>query len=244
MSSWSDEVRLALSRLSADCLQWVSDRAALWGAIGPHSTRARRFLAFGDGSAICFPSAALFGEAHIHLGAATIVGPHVSLSAGVAPDHDLSAAPPGRELASRTGVREVVRIGDRCVIGRGSGIVGHEHIVIGDDVYTGHYVYITDANHGYEDLTIPIGHQLAAPRPVHIGDGSWIGHGAIVLPGASIGRHAVIGAGSVVTGAVPDYSVAVGNPARVIRRLDPGRPDPGQPDPGQGVTTARNDSSA
>ncbi|HEV8206905.1 MAG TPA: acyltransferase, partial [Acidimicrobiia bacterium] len=51
-----------------------------------------------------------------------------------------------------------------------------------------------------------------------IGSGSWLGHGAIVLGGASIGEHVVVGAGAVVTGDLPDYSVAVGNPARVIRR--------------------------
>ena len=55
-----------------------------------------------------------------------------------------------------------------------------------------------------------------------IGAGSWLGHGTIVLPGARIGEHVVIGAGSVVTGEIPDRSVAVGNPARVIRRWEPG----------------------
>ena len=47
----------------------------------------------------------------------------------------------------------VVAIGDRCLIGKGSGIVGHLSIEIGDDVWTGHHVYITDQNHGYEDVS-------------------------------------------------------------------------------------------
>ncbi|MFZ8967362.1 MAG: acyltransferase, partial [Ilumatobacteraceae bacterium] len=51
-----------------------------------------------------------------------------------------------------------------------------------------------------------------------IGDGSWLGTGTVVLPGASIGRHVAVGANSVVTGSLPDYSVAVGAPARVIRQ--------------------------
>jgi acetyltransferase-like isoleucine patch superfamily enzyme len=55
-------------------------------------------------------------------------------------------------------------------------------------------------------------------KPVTIGDGSWIGYGSVVLPGASIGDHVVIGANSVVTGEIPSYSVAVGSPAKVIRR--------------------------
>jgi acetyltransferase-like isoleucine patch superfamily enzyme len=81
-------------------------------------------------------------------------------------------------------------------------------------------VYVTDANHGYEDVDETIGRQFAPPRPVAVGPGSWLGHGAVVLPGATVGEHVVVGAGSVVTGDLPSYSVAVGNPARVIRRYD------------------------
>lgn len=56
--------------------------------------------------------------------------------------------------------------------------------------------------------------------PIAIGDGAWIGAGAIILPGVSIGRYAVVGAGSVVTRDVPDYTVAAGNPCRPIRKID------------------------
>ncbi len=180
------------------------ERCERLGAIRPGSRRARRFGSFGTKSVICFPVAALFGERSIHIGDGCIFGPYTSLSAGVSPG-DARDHP-------------VVRIGDRCLIGKGSGIVGHQSVEIGDDVWTGHHVYITDANHGYEDLDVPIGLQFAAARPVRIGSASWIGHGAIVLGGVTIGSHVVIGAGSVVTDDVPDYSVAVGNPARVIRR--------------------------
>jgi len=112
----------------------------------------------------------------------------------------------------------VVKIGDRCLIGRGSGIVGHYSIEIGDDVWTGHHVYITDQSHGYEDVTRPISAQSQPERAVKIGDGSWLGHGVVVLPGAIIGKNVAVGANSVVTGELPDYCVAVGAPARVIRR--------------------------
>ncbi len=145
----------------------------------------------------------------MHLGDRVIIGPHCSISCGVAPD---------QELAHDV----VLRIEDGVLIGRGSGIVAHESITIGENVFTGHNVYITDANHGYESLDAAIGHQFAPPRPVSIGAGSWLGHGTIVLPGAHIGEHVVIGAGSVVTGVIPDRCVAVGNPARVIRRWEPG----------------------
>ena len=84
-------------------------------------------------------------------------------------------------------------------------------------MWTGHHVYITDQNHGYVDIDLPISAQTQPERPVTIGAGSWLGHGTVVLPGSRIGRHVTIGANSVVSGDIPDYSVAVGSPARVIR---------------------------
>ena len=176
------------------------------GAIGPRTRRGRRFGAFGDDSVICFPPTALVNERYIHIGAGTIIGPHVSLSAGMVPGQQCVTDP-------------VVRIGDRCLIGRGSGIVGHLSIEIGDDVWTGHHVYITDQNHGYEDLDRPISVQVMPERPVRIGDGSWLGHGTVVLPGATIGRHVVVGANSVVRGDIPDFCLAAGNPAKVLKTL-------------------------
>ena len=103
-------------------------------------------------------------------------------------------------------------------IGRGSGIVGHLSIDIGNDVWTGHHVYITDQNHGYENIEIPISQQTQTERPVSIGDGSWLGAGVVVLPGATIGKHVAVGANSVVTGMLPDFCVAVGAPARIIKQ--------------------------
>jgi acetyltransferase-like isoleucine patch superfamily enzyme len=149
----------------------------------------------------------IFNEQYISIGDDTLIGPGVALSAGLVP---------GQECISKV----VVSIGDRCLIGRGSGIVGHFSIEIGNDVWTGHHVYITDQNHGYEDVTRPISQQSQPERPVVIGDGSWLGHGAVVLPGVTIGKHVVIGANSVVTKDIPDFSVAVGSPARVIRQYD------------------------
>lgn len=176
------------------------------GAIGPRTRRGKRFGAFGDGSVICFPPNAIVNERYIHIGTGTMIGPGVALSAGMVPGQWCVTDP-------------VVRIGDRCLIGRGSGIVGHLGIDIGDDVWTGHHVYITDQNHGFVDLDRPISVQVMPERPVHIGAGSWLGHGAVVLPGATIGRHVVVGANSVVRGEIPDHTVVAGNPARVVRDL-------------------------
>lgn len=176
-----------------------------WAAIGPESRIGRRFGCFGEGSIICFPPNTIFNERYIHIGTGTMIGPQVTLSAGMAPGQQCISDP-------------VVRIGDRCLIGKGSGIVGHFSIEIGDDVWTGHHVYVTDQNHGYRDISVPISRQTMPERPVTIGDGSWIGHGTVILPGAAIGAHVTIGANSVVTGVIPDRSVAVGNPAKVIKR--------------------------
>ena len=152
----------------------------------------------------------IFNEQYISIGEDVLIGPGVALSAGMVPGQECLVTP-------------VVTIGDRCLIGRGSGIVGHFSISIGNDVWTGHHVYITDQNHGYEDITIPISKQSQPERAVSIGDGSWLGHGSVVLPGVTIGRHVVIGANSVVTKDIPDFSVAVGVPAKVIRRFDESR---------------------
>jgi acetyltransferase-like isoleucine patch superfamily enzyme len=147
----------------------------------------------------------IFNEQYIRIGANTLIGPDISLSAGMVPGQKCITNP-------------VVTIGDRCLIGRGSGIVGHFSIEIGNDVWTGHNVYITDQNHGYEDVTQPISQQSQPERAVKIGDGSWLGYGSVVLPGVTIGEHCVIGANSVVTHDIPSYSVAVGVPARVIKQ--------------------------
>ena len=188
----------------------VTERLNAWASIGPADPRGQRFGSFGQRSIIMWPVTTVFNERYIRIGEHTMIGQHVALSAGMVPGQECITDP-------------VVSIGDRCLIGRGSGIVGHFSITIGNDVWTGHHVYITDQNHGYEDVTRPISQQSQPERAVTIGDGSWLGYGTVVLPGAQIGRHVVIGANSVVTGVIPDFSVAVGAPARVIRRFVDGR---------------------
>lgn len=198
-------MRKVLVRLLSRVVHPVRELVFQAGAIGADTPRGRRFGRFGENSIICFPTNTLYNEHYIHVGSGTMIGPHCTLSAGMMPGQICITDP-------------VVSIGDRCLIGKGSAVVGHFSITIGNDVWTGHNVYITDQNHGYEDVTRPIGTQSMPEKPVTIGDGSWIGYGSVVLPGASIGDHVVIGANSVVTGEIPSYSVAVGSPAKVIRR--------------------------
>ena len=117
--------------LLANSWRWFTTNAA----IGPKSRRGKKFGKFGTGSIILFPTTTIFNENYIHIGNDTMIGEHVALSAGMMPGQKCLTNP-------------VVKIGDRCLIGRGSGIVGHLSIDIGNDVWTGHHVYITDQSHG------------------------------------------------------------------------------------------------
>ena len=197
-----------LARLGWRAVHWGWAAAQRAGAVTADTPGGRRFAAFGPGSVAAFPPGAVFGERSIAIGAGTLIGAQVSLSAGMVPGQDLGPAP-------------VLRIGDRCVIGRGSHIVAHHSLVIDDDVFTGPYVYITDQNHSYADPDEPIGRQLPRNAAVRIGSGSWLGAGAVVLPGACIGRNVVVAAGAVVRGTIPDQCVVAGVPARVVRQYVP-----------------------
>ena len=196
-------------RASWRIVHWAWAYAQRRGVVTADTPAGRRFAEFGAGSMLAFPQGTVFGEGSIEIGAHVIVGALVTLSAGMVPGQDLGPAP-------------VLRIGDQCVIGRGSHIIAHQSVVIGAGVYTGPYVYITDQNHGYADPDIPIGRQFPVNHPVSIGAGSWLGAGAIVLPGASIGRNVVVAGGSVVRGFIPDYCVIADVPARVVRSYVPG----------------------
>ena len=107
-----------------------------------------------------------------------------------------------------------LRIGDRVFINSGAVVIAVKEIVIGDDVALANEVYVMDSNsHGVEGRD-------HVEAPVHIGDGSWIGARALILPGVTIGKRVVVAAGSVVTRDVPDEVLVAGNPARVVRTLD------------------------
>jgi len=198
-----------LRQLRWRAAHWGWEAAQRAGAVTADTPAGQRFAAFGRGSMAAFPPGSVFGERWITVGEDTLIAAFVTLSAGMVPGQDLGPVP-------------VLRIGDRCVIGRGSHVVAHHSLVIGDDVFTGPYVYITDQNHGYADPEVPIGRQMPVNAAVRIGSGSWLGAGAVVLPGACIGRNVVIAAGSVVRGTVPDRCVAAGVPARVVRAYAPG----------------------
>lgn len=118
------------------------------------------------------------------------------------------------------GLDACLSIGKGCVFGYNNHITSVREVIIGDYVLTANNVYISDNIHGYEDITKPVMHQpVRFKRPVEIGTGAWIGENVSII-GASVGQNSVIGANSVVTRDIPDYCVAVGAPAVVIRRFD------------------------
>ncbi len=119
----------------------------------------------------------------------------------------------------------LIDIGDYALICPGVRIQAATHIRVGAGVMMAQGAYITDADwHGLYDRCLPVG----KTAPVVIGDNAWIGDHAIVCKGVTIGENSVIGAGSVVTRDIPKNSIAAGNPAQVVRELDPGRPVTGR----------------
>ena len=114
-------------------------------------------------------------------------------------------------------------IGNRCYIGFNftALAVSKGKIEIGDDVLIASNVLITNENHGIDPVSnVPYMDQNLTYNNVCIDDGCWIGEKVCILPGVKIGKKSIIGAGSVVTRSIPDYSIAVGNPARVIKKYN------------------------
>ncbi|WP_348651587.1 acyltransferase [Micromonospora sp. WMMC264] len=114
-----------------------------------------------------------------------------------------------------------VEIGQGVVLNRGTFITAPGAVTIEPDVLIGPYVVINSGDHRFDDPERPVRGQGHAIAPIRIGEGSWLGAHVVVLKGVSIGRGAVVGAGSVVNRSIPDMSIAAGVPARVIgSRLD------------------------
>lgn len=111
-----------------------------------------------------------------------------------------------------------VRIGEGSRVGVGSVVVGP--VDIGRYVFLGQHVSIQGLIHGYEDVTQDPNLQPLMLRPVKVGDYTHLGTNSTIMAGVSIGERCQIGAGSVVTKDIPSYTVAVGNPARVVKRYD------------------------
>ena len=117
--------------------------------------------------------------------------------------------------------RPKISIGDNCYIGYFLSVLSGADVIIGNDVLIASNVLIASENHGMDpECGIPYMDQALSSSPVSIGDGCWIGERVIVLPGVSIGAGAIIGAASVVSKDIPAHTIALGSPARVVKKYD------------------------
>ena len=110
-----------------------------------------------------------------------------------------------------------IKIGKNVFINSNCLFMARGGITIEDDVQIAANVQLLTNNHD------PYERQVLLCKPIIIQKGAWIGAGASIMPGISVGKHAIVGASAVVTKDVPDYAVVVGNPARVIKTLDKDR---------------------
>lgn len=162
------------------------------------------FASFGAGSVIV-PPARVTTPGGIHIGDGVIIHEHAWLSV----------------VPAVEGSTPKLTIGDGTSIGRLCHIACVGQIEIGARVLTAERVFIGDTYHGYEDATRPVIEQpMADPEKVTIGDGAFLGVGAVILMGVTIGEQGYVAAGAVVTSDVPARTVVAGNPARIVKRYD------------------------
>ncbi len=160
------------------------------------------FARLGD-RALLQPPLRLEGTRHIAIGDRVFVGAQSWLE--VIDPRTARSAP-------------AIRIGDGTSISGFCTITAARSVVIEPNVLIARYVYISDHTHAFAACDRPVKAQgITRIAPVRIGEGAWLGQNVVVCPGVSIGRNAVIGANSVVRDDVPDFCVAAGAPARVIR---------------------------
>ena len=115
---------------------------------------------------------------------------------------------------------ERITIGENCSINHNNIFQAGKRvatITLGNNVLTAANVMFIAYRHGYEDPNVPIMYQDCYDASIVVGDDVWIGHGVTILPGVNIGKGCIIGAGAVVNKDLPDYSIAVGVPAKVIK---------------------------
>jgi len=108
-------------------------------------------------------------------------------------------------------------IGDHANIGFNCEIFSASRVTVGTSILMAAYTYLVGGDHLYDRIDIPVLEQGRTARGIEVGDGVWLGTHVVVTDGSTIGRDAIIGAGAVVVGAVPDYAIATGIPAKVQR---------------------------
>jgi acetyltransferase-like isoleucine patch superfamily enzyme len=173
---------------------------------------APQFDSIGDGLEVAHPRCIILFGRNIHLGKfAQIIA---------APDNFIRFTTWPSKKANPHKLGGEIVIGDYCLISPGVRISAEQSIRIGDDCMFAANVYISDSDwHGIYNRIRP----FRCSKPVVLENNVWLGEQVIVIKGVTIGENSVIGAGSVVTKSIPANSIAVGNPARVIKSINPNR---------------------
>ncbi len=159
------------------------------------------FARFGTKS-IIIPPVRLEGEGRIEIGS------YVYLARGAW----IQTLPDGENKSSALVIGDYTSAAGPCVISAMRSVVLEDHVLLASNIY------VSDHTHRYDRAGIPVKLQgVTRIEPVLIKTGAWIGNNAVICPGVTIGKGAVVGANSVVNRDVPDFSIAAGAPARVIK---------------------------
>lgn len=153
----------------------------------------------------------------IHVGDDVKLGPGCVLKAATRYPGGWMRHPEGQQFEQT--FDSSITLGDRVTSTGQLHIAAYDNVTIEDDVMFATNVFISDGSHGFSTAETPYKFQpIESIQPVRVGRGSWIGQNVVIMPGVSVGELCVIGANSVVTKSVPAQSIAVGAPARVVKR--------------------------
>jgi lipopolysaccharide O-acetyltransferase len=194
-----DGIRTPVPPAAADLVRYPMRRVELRARLTRRWWQ-RRFHAFGAGAIVHRPGG-VFGAHQIAIGSDALILGGCYLSV---------------ETRAWSRPAPVLRIGDRVGIRPYCMISASESIVIEDDVIVGAFSSVIDSDHTFAEGRPNVMHNSVSSEPIRIGRGTWVAERVAVLRGSSIGRCCIVGTGSVVRGEIPDYSIAVGAPARVV----------------------------
>lgn len=193
--------------------EWIVSVGSIWTRVKSRFYYPFIFGSFGKTSVLSRPLA-IINPQYVHIGEGVIIRPGLRLEViALHPEN-----PPQLQIGRNVGIEQNVHI------------VCHHRVIIGNDISITANCAIVDTTHPFDGIPahVKVGSLIQDDEAtVEIGDGTFLGVGCVVLPNVRIGVGCVIGANSVVTRDIPDYSVAAGAPARVLRsisKLSPATP--------------------